>query len=272
MADHDRPPKGLLITGIVVLLLGVGGCGFGGFTGARLINELTSSVSNTEPNAFGEAFVFTATGVAALVVTSERGLCEATDGSGARVELSDAPDGLNPNLGGGEADYTGGFSMKTVDGRSYEVICNGPNVDGTFLVVPLPGGVAGIVGSVGSLFGGGLLILLGISLTIGGLIAQSRWKKRTGLGGSAAQTGVVPIPTGIVTRGEPPPPIPPSVPGAPSAPSVPGAPGAPGAPIPPGAPDLPQTPMAPPSSSSGPGAPQMPSGPPTFPSAQPPTS
>jgi len=205
MADPTKAPKGLLISGIVAVLLGLGGCIGGGAVAAGPVTEFFDSLSNIEGLPYGDTFEFEGTGSTAAVVRTGEALCAAQDSSGANVQL-DTP---SADLSGGNAeqDFEVDSTFDTTKGESYRVVCEGTG-SGEFAVIAFPSNLSTI--ATGVLVGGagGLLIVVGAALLIASLIARSRWKK-------AQQPGTVVPPPGAGPGG-------PVVPGAvPQAPPMP---------------------------------------------------
>ena len=171
MADSTKAPRGLLISGLVLLLLGLGGCIGGGVVAAGPVSEFVDSLSNLEDVPFGEAYEFAGTGTTAAVVTTGDALCAAKDSSGQAVQL-DQP---SADFSGGSADqeFDVDSTFSTTEGETYQVVCDGSG-GGTFAVITLPNNLSTVAAgaAVGGL--GGLLMVVGVGLLIASLIARSR--------------------------------------------------------------------------------------------------
>ena len=154
MADSTKAPRGLLISGLVLLLLGLGGCIGGGVVAAGPVSEFVDSLSNLEDAPFGEAYEFAGTGTTAAVVTTGDALCAAKDSSGQAVQL-DQP---SADFSGGSADqeFDVDSTFSTTEGETYQVVCDGSG-GGTFAVITLPENLSTVAAgaAVGGL--GGLL-------------------------------------------------------------------------------------------------------------------
>ena len=175
MADSTKAPRGLLISGLVLLLLGLGGCIGGGVVAAGPVSEFVDSLSNLEDVPFGEAYEFAGTGTTAAVVTTGDALCAAKDSSGQAVQL-DQP-GADFSGGSADQEFDVDSTFSTTEGETYQVVCDGSG-GGTFAVITLPDNLSTVAAgaAVGGL--GGLLMVVGVGLLIASLIARSRWKKR----------------------------------------------------------------------------------------------
>ncbi len=242
MANGTKAPKGALIAGVVLLLLGLGGCGAAA-VGVASLASLAEDVTNTTP--YGETTSFTSSSDAgALVLLSNQATCAGVDGSGNELVFEDPGGNITVDANGEQ--FTSALTFDTTDGETYELTCadSSGQQGGTYTVLKLPsilaGGVGVLVLAVGGL-GGALFLVLGLIFLIVGLVKRSKWKKQNSSGG----------------------------PGAPMAPGGYGAPPAPGgyAPPPPsGAPPMPGGYGAPTPPPANPGPPQMP--PPQMPQPQ----
>jgi hypothetical protein len=175
MADSTKAPKGLLISGLVLLLLGLGGCIGGGAMAAGPVSDFVNSLSNLEDVPFGDTFEFAGTGSTAAIVVTGNSLCAAKDSSGQAVQL-DQP---SADFSGGSADqqFDVDSTFSTTEGETYQVVCDGSG-DGSFAVVAFPENLSTIAAGAGIGIAGGLLMVIGVALLIASLIARSRWKKR----------------------------------------------------------------------------------------------
>ncbi|MFM7064703.1 MAG: hypothetical protein ACKO04_14615, partial [Actinomycetes bacterium] len=202
MADPTKAPKGLLISGIVAVVLGLGSCVGGGAVAAGPVTEFFDSLSNLEGLPYGDTFEFEGTGSTAAVVRSGDALCAARDASGQAVQL-DAP-GADLSGGSSEQDFVVDSTFETTQGARYLVVCEGTGT-GQFAVIAFPSNLGTIATGVAFGVGGGLLVVIGGALLIASLIARSRWKK-------SQQPGVAVPPPGQYPS-EPPqaPPPPPGV-------------------------------------------------------------
>lgn len=188
VANGTKPPKGMLIAGIVLLVLSLGGCGVFAWGLTSLIGTV-DDIGDVEP--FGGTIRFTAqTDTGALLISTQGARCDVVDSSGAAVPLDSVSWDVSTTQDGQQLDDARTFD--TTEGETYEVTCDasdsalGAARDGSFVVVRLPsfpGGVGGLLASllVGPI-AGGLLFLLGLILFIVGLVRRSRWRKRGGPG------------------------------------------------------------------------------------------
>jgi hypothetical protein len=254
MADQTKPPKGLLITGIVLLVLSVAGCGGGCVSFLGFAGDLTDRAEEADRVAFADQTSFTATGDVAIVLVSDSSAtCIGQDDSGGSVTFEDP--GANTT---GEIDTGSGvplelkYTFDTDEGVTYTVACGSDTrTDGEFMVFAFPG-FTKLVTGVGGVAGGGVFFVLGLIFLIVGLVKRSKWKKNHAAGGGyvpPAGGATPPPPGGGFT---PPPPgggfTPPPPGGATPPPPAPGAPpAAPLTPPPPSTPPpMPGTPPPPP--------------------------
>lgn len=254
MADGPTPPKGWLIAGLVMLGLSLASCGAGGFGCVSFVNQIATAAEESGSTALGEETTFSASsdngGLILASVPSPD--CTGEDSNGNRIQFTSPSAGTTGNVTSGENSYDLAYQFDTVEGESYRLICESPGesslADGRYLVITVPS-LGGVGLSVGAIFGGVGLAVLGVIFLIVGLVRRSGWKKRNGPGSGAATgmpPGYAPPPPGAA----PPPPAP--------APAPDG--------FPPAAPPAP--PMAPPAPPAAPPAP--PAAPPAPPTAPPP--
>jgi len=238
MANRTKAPKGALITGIVLLLLGLGGCGaaaFGVASLAGLADDITDTIN------YGESTRFTsASNAGALVLLSSDATCAGVDGSGQDLTFGNPGGTFTVNANG--ESFTSALTFDTVEGETYELSCDDAleTQAGTYTVLKLPSVFGGVLGAVmigAGGVGGALFLVLGLIFVIVGLVKRSKWKKQNSSGGPGAAMapggyGAPPAPVGYA----PPPPS--------GAPPMPSGYGAPTPPPPPG-----QAPPPPPQSS-----------------------
>jgi hypothetical protein len=232
------------------------GCGAAA-VGLSGLAGVADDVSDVTP--YGEEVRFRApSGGGALLLSTDPAPCEGSDGSGRPVDF-DLLEGTFTVDAGGERFETA-RTFDTVEGDDYAIRCGTGAEVGSYSVVPMPnifggisfGALAGLI--LGGVFGGGLLVVLGIVFLIVGLVRRSRWKRDQAqggpFGGGGTGTGYTPPPG---PTGYAPPPGSSSYGGAPS-PGT-GQPGSPWTAPPP--PTLPSSPR------DDPWTPPPPPGPPT---------
>ena len=174
-----RPPKGSLITGIILLLLALSSCGVGGLSCVSFASSFADILTGASTVALGETTSLEAessTGVVAT--TSVDVVCEAEDENGSRVTFAEPTTGSNGEFTSGSDTFTFVYSFDTNPGSSYNVVCAGSEFsEGQYAVSSFPGfGKLG-VGFAGFL-SGFFLTFLGLIFLIVGLVKRSRWKKR----------------------------------------------------------------------------------------------
>lgn len=261
MADGPKPPKGWLLTGVVLLLLSLAGCGGGALGCGAFVSDLQKAVDQGGETPLGESTTFTASGSKAAILSTAVAStdCEGVDGDGNAISFQSPGSGTSGNVSTNGQSFDLSSIFDTQNGQTYTVTCSSPSSgSGSFLVVPFPG-LTSLFAGMGAIAGGVLFFMVGIICVIVGLVKRSGWKKRHGGGSGPAMAGVaggyVPPPPGGFNPGAAPPPpggYSPPAPGtlpqapggyAPGAPYVPGSPGAPGPVAPPPLPG--QAPPAP---------------------------
>lgn len=248
MADQSKAPKGLLITGIVLLILGLGGCGYGC---TSLVGAFSGIADDADATALNSEMTLRATGSTAIVFsTNSAAECygEAADGSPIEFE---SPDGnATGSFSDGGSTYELLYQFDTSNGDDYRVICGDEaGTAGEYYVVSFDLGKIGT--SIGGIGIGAVLFVLGVIFLIIGLVKRSKWKKnnKAGVGGPgfAGAPGAVPPPPGggyvppaaaptpppPAGSPTPPPPMPSTPPPSPGTPPPPSAPPSPGTPPPP---------------------------------------
>lgn len=239
MADGTKKPKGLLWTGIILIILGIAGCGGG--CGALLsgvgsaVNEASKAIRNGQSTPYGETVEFARgrDGIVFLLASSPGANCTARDNRGARVSV-ELPSGVSGSTDANGEKYHLVGIFPTDDDHSYQVTCQS-GAEGGFVAVRITGALANsslLGASVVGIFAGAGLIILGLILLIAGIVARSRWKKRN---------SAPPAPPGYPMPGSPPPP-----PGYGQAPYGQPGHGQPGAPPPPPGYGQPAPPYTPP--------------------------
>lgn len=191
MANPNKPPKGLLISGLVCIAIALIGGTIMGVYGLSAIAGFGSDISSAQETAFGDTITISGTGgshsVWSTSPSSFAASCTATDESGSVDTISSGTTTSSVDSGGDSYDYLGSFD--TTSGVDYEVTCSTPSSDfitGNFAVVPLDfakvGWGAGAF--IGSFLLGGVFMFIGIVLLIAGAVSRSNWKKRqSGMGG-----------------------------------------------------------------------------------------
>lgn len=241
-----RPPKGSLITGIILLLLALSSCGVGGLSCVSFGTSFTDILTGASTVALGETTNLDAASSTGVVVsTSADVVCEGEDENGSKVSFAEPSTGSTGEISSGSDSYTFVYSFDTNPGSSYNVVCAGSEFsEGQYAVASFPGfGKLGV--GVTGLLSGFFLTFLGLIFLIVGLVKRSRWKKRQ----AGPAVGSPPPPPaaagGAVATA---PPMPPPLPGAVEAPRIeaptPWMPDTPVLPTP-SPPPMPPTPPAP---------------------------
>ena len=181
MADPTKPPKVMLITGLALLVLGLGSCTFSG----RSAQTLQAGIFNQD-NAgtvvqMGTPREITARESVLLVFTTPSGARCTLAGSDGKVLKPTAAPKVPVDVPDSELTFDSATDVEVTKGVTYTVDCPLPKgaASGRFAVANLPGGSArlSLLGVTG--IGGGLLTLVGLGLTVGGLFGRFKWK-RTG--------------------------------------------------------------------------------------------
>lgn len=241
MADRTTAPKGALITGLVLILLAFGGCGYGCTSFVSFASDLVDAADGENSIPVGTPTTFQATDSGAVILTTGSQVTCAVEGPG-DVNLQSPPTGTDGTFDLNGRTYDFSYYFDTQSGSEYRIQC-GDGLDGgtgEYVVASFP--IDRIVIGFASMGVGALLFLIGAILVIVGLVRRSKWKKQQGSGyGPPPSGGYGPPPSG----GYGPPPSGPSAP-------------PPGMPPPPGS----QPPGPPPPAGPAPGGPP-PMGPPS---------
>lgn len=270
MADQTKAPKGLLITGIVLLVLALGGCGYGCTSIVGFASQIADAGDDAGVNQLGTETTLRATGSMGIVLSTHGATeCYGEEADGSQIEFNapDANTSTSVDLDGRSFEVV--YQFDTEDGQDYRVICGDEaGTVGEYSVISFDLGkiVTGFAGiGVGALF-----FILGAIFFIVGLVKRSKWKKNRNATGVPPVGGPGVPPAGGYGAPTPPPPgggTPPPPPlGAPTPPPAPGTPPAPGVPPAPGTPPpAPGAPVPPPQPPQGPGTPPPPPAPGTPP-------
>ena len=265
MADQTKAPKGLLLTGVVLLVLALGGCGYGCTSFVGFASDIADAADGAGVTPLGSETTLRATGETSIVMsTVTNTVCEGEASDGTPIEFDSPAENTTANVDINGRDFDLSYEFDTEVGEDYRVRCGDElGTSGEFVVVSFDLGkiVTGLAG-IGI---GAVLFIVGLILLIVGLVKRSKWKKNRNLGGPQGYGGVPGAPT-------PPPPgggaVPPPGYGqqpAMTPPPAPGTPPAPAAPpyTPPPAPSTPPPPpgpATPPPPPEGPGTPPPPPG------------
>ena len=242
----DRPPKGALITGIVLLLLALSSCGVGGLSCVSFGTSFADILTGASTVSLGETTSLDAASSTGVVLsTSADVVCEGEDENGSKVSFAEPSTGSTGEISSGSDTFTFVYSFDTNPGSSYQVVCKGSEFsEGQYAVASFPGfGKLGV--GVTGLLSGFFLTFLGLIFLIVGLVKRSRWKKRQA-GPAAGPPPQPPAAVGgaVATAPQMAPPLP----GAVEAPRIdaptPWMPDTPVLPTP-GPPPMPPTPPAP---------------------------
>lgn len=269
---QEKAPKTAIIVGLVLLLLSLGSCVFGGATLSSTVTDVRDALNEAESQPAGTVVsVENAEGLIMIFGDREDMVCEVLDQNGNKVngDVDSAGPGTEVTSSGTEF-FLEGFEARIEN--SYRITCGKGLEQGKFLVVNIPNLRAALSGVAGLGFGF-LLFVLGWIFLIVGLIKRGKWKRSHRPDGPQGHTPSQPppgqawnAPSGSVP-GPPPP-------GGLSTPPAPGGYGGPGS-FPGGAPpSYPPQPgyQQPPVPPPPPGAPGQPPVPPPVPPVPPPTN
>ncbi|MEI7886486.1 MAG: hypothetical protein WCJ04_03755 [Actinomycetes bacterium] len=204
-APASKPPKGALITGIVLMLLAFSSCGVGGLSCVSFAASFADILSGASTVALGETTSLDAASSTGVVVSSSADVaCEGQDENGSKVTFAEPSAGSTGTVSSGGETFNFMYSFDTNSGSKYTVVCVGSELsDGQYAVASFPGfakvgvGIAGIIS-------GFFLIFLGAIFFIVGLVKRSKWKKRQG----NSVTGPPTASSGDPAAGVAPPPLP----------------------------------------------------------------
>lgn len=181
MADPNKPPKVMLVTGLALLVLGLGSCTFSGRSAQTLQTAIFSKDNAGTVVQMGSPRDIVARETVLLVFTSPSGArCTLTGSDGKVLRPTSSPK-VPVDVPDSELTFDSATDVEVTKGVTYTVECPLPKgADaGRFAVANLPGGSTrlGLLGITG--IGGGLLTVVGLGLTVGGLFGRFRWR-RTG--------------------------------------------------------------------------------------------
>jgi hypothetical protein len=181
MADPTKPPKVMLVTGLALLVLGLGSCTFSGRSAQTLQTGIFNKDNAGVVVAMGNPREITARETVLLVFTTPSGARCTLTGSDGKVLKPTAAPKVPVDVPDSELTFDSATDVQVTRGVTYTVECPLPKgaESGRFAVANLPGGSArlSLLGVTG--IGGGLLTLVGLGLTVGGLFGRFKWK-RTG--------------------------------------------------------------------------------------------
>jgi hypothetical protein len=180
MADSNNPPKVMLITGLAMLVLGLGSCTFSGRSAQTMQTAIFNKDNAGTVVAMGNSREITARESVLLVFTTPSGVrCTLTGSDGKVLKPKPAPK-VPVDVPDSELTFDAATDVQVTTGVTYTVECPLPKgaETGRFAVANLPGGSTrlSLLGVTG--IGGGLLTMVGLGLTIGGLFGRFRWKRK----------------------------------------------------------------------------------------------
>ena len=279
VADQNKAPKGLLLAGVVLLVLALGGCGYGCTSFIGFASDIADVADDAGVTQLGSETTFRATGEDSIILSTLSSTnCEGESADGTPIEFSAPSESTTANIDVNGRSFDLAYEFDTEPGDEYFVRCGDElGSSGEYVVVSFDLGK--IVTGVAGIGIGAVLFFIGLILLIIGLVQRSKWKKNRAVGTGPSPYGGVPgAPTppppggGAVPPGgytppppamTPPPMAPPATPGGP--PPMPASPPAPSTPPPP-APSAPPPPAPapppPPASPQGPDTPPPPPPPP----------
>ncbi len=234
MADQNKAPKGLLITGIVLLVLALGGCGYGCTSFVNFASDIADVADDAGLTPLGTETSFRATGDTSIILSTQSNtFCEGERSDGSPIEFDAPAESTTANIDIDGRNFDLAYEFDTDAGEDYVVRCGDElQSSGEYVVVSFD--LSKIVTGFAGLGIGAVLFFIGLILLIVGLVRRSKWKK------NRPTAGVGPSPYG-------------GVPGAPT-PPPPGGPVQPGGYTPP-PPAMTPPPMSPPPMTPPPGTP-----------------
>ena len=190
MADPTKPPKVMLITGLVMLVLGLGGCTFSGRSAQTLQTAIFNKDNAGTVVQMGAPREIVARESVLLVFASPSGAKCTLTGSDGKVLSPKAAPKVPVDVPDSDLTFDSATDVPVTKGVTYTVECPLPkgSTSGRFAVANLPGGSSrlSLLGLTG--IGGGLLTLVGLGLTVGGLFGRFKWKRK----GQAAPVPAMP--------------------------------------------------------------------------------
>lgn len=203
MYDQESPPKKMLILGVVLLLLGLGGCGYGARAAKSIQRDLFDVNNAGTTLQLGDTRqVTTSSSTLLVLVQPSETTCSGASDAGASLEFGSASE-LPISTPDGSERYAAAYVLTVKAGADLTITCGAAGDAGRFAVASLPVS-AGRLGLLATVFsGGGILLLFGSGFTLGGIVGRVRWQRRR----RAAQDIPQPPPPGSLGASSPPPPI-----------------------------------------------------------------
>jgi len=163
-----------------MLVLGLGSCTFSGRSAQTMQTAIFNKDNAGTVVAMGNPREITARETVLLVFTSPAGArCTLTGSNGKVLKPKPAPK-VPVDVPDSELTFDSATDVQVTKGVTYTVECLLPKgvETGRFAVANLPGGSTrlSLLGVTG--IGGGLLTMVGLGLTIGGLFGRFRWKRK----------------------------------------------------------------------------------------------
>ena len=99
MANGPKPPKGLLIAGIVLLVIGIGGCGYGCTSFVGFVRDLADVAEGRSTTPYGQTATLQSDAGGAVILTSTNTAeCEVVDSRGNTVTLQEPSAGTSGTI------------------------------------------------------------------------------------------------------------------------------------------------------------------------------
>lgn len=191
MANPNKAPKWWLIIGILLFVLGIGGCGYGVAKAGSFVNDITDDLDETP---YGDELVVDGKGNSQgwIFATDSSADCVVEDDDGDSVTITDISSSVDTSSDEG---FVGIGAFDVERGVEYTVVCDGPSDDGTFGVFNVNLSDLMLIG--GGIAGGGAGMFFGFIFSLIGLVRRISWGRKRKAGGfGGGPSGPMPSPSG----------------------------------------------------------------------------
>lgn len=203
-------PKGALIAALVLLLLGIAGCGFAAAKSVPYISDLVDFVSDLDQVGrivpMGQEVSFDSSGSDGVAILSQEAVCTGEGPSGSVTFQGYEAFGPGTTVELGGVQMSGYILFDIESGSEYTIRCGDASSSGSYIATTAPSflvnGAPGFLGGIVAGAAGGFFVFLSIILLIVGLVQRSSWKKKQNQGfatpaGYGAPTQQVPPAPGV---------------------------------------------------------------------------
>jgi hypothetical protein len=183
-------PKAALVTALVFLLLGIGGCGFAVAKAVPYISDLVDFVSDLDQVGrvvpMGQEVSFDSGGSDGVALLSGEAVCTGEGPSGPVSFQGYEAFGPGTTVELGGVQMNGYILFDIESGSEYTIRCGDSSSSGSYTATTAPSflvdGAPGFLGGIGAGVAGAFFVFLSFILLIIGLVQRSTWKKKQNQG------------------------------------------------------------------------------------------